>query len=47
MDMWMPFAIGRRKLRRLKLTILHGVLVVLVLVDLKGVLMVQRYRKCS
>jgi hypothetical protein len=34
MDMWMPFATGRRKLRRLRLAVLHKVLVVLVLEDL-------------
>jgi hypothetical protein len=37
MDMWRRSAIGRRKLR---LTILHRVLVVLVLEDLRGVLLV-------
>jgi hypothetical protein len=42
MDMWMSFAIGRRKLRRLRLTVLHRVLVALVLEDLRGVLLVQR-----
>jgi hypothetical protein len=30
MDMWRHSAIGRRKLRRLRLTILHRVLIVLV-----------------
>jgi hypothetical protein len=38
MDMWRPFATGRRKL---KLAVLHRVLVVLVLKDLRGVLRVQ------
>jgi hypothetical protein len=41
------FAIGRRKLRRLMLTVLHRVLVVLVLEDLRGVLLIQRHRRCS
>jgi hypothetical protein len=31
MDMWRHFAIGRRKLRRLRLAILHKVVVALVL----------------
>jgi hypothetical protein len=31
MDMWRHFATGRRKSRRLRLTVLHRVLVVLVL----------------
>jgi hypothetical protein len=44
MDMWRPFAIGRRKLR---LTVLHRVLVVLVLEDLRGVLLVQKHRSSS
>jgi hypothetical protein len=43
MDMWMPSAIGRRKLRRLRLTVLHIVLLVLVLEDLKRFLLVQRH----
>jgi hypothetical protein len=43
MDMLRPFAIRRRKLR---LTVLHRVLVVLVLEDLR-VLLVQRHRSCS
>jgi hypothetical protein len=47
MDIWRPFAIGRRKLRRLRLTILHKVLMVLVIEDLRGVLLVQRHRSCS
>jgi hypothetical protein len=34
------FAIGKRKLRRLRITVLHRVLVVLVLGDLRGVLLV-------
>jgi hypothetical protein len=41
MDMWMHSATGRRKLRRLRLAVLHMVLVVLVLEDLRGVLLVQ------
>jgi len=40
MDMWRHFATGRRKLRRLRLTVLHRVLVVLVLEDLRGVLLI-------
>jgi hypothetical protein len=36
MDMWRPFAIGKRKLRRLMLTILQRILVVLVLKDLRS-----------
>jgi uncharacterized membrane protein (DUF106 family) len=40
LDMWRPFAIGRRKLRKLRLVVLHTVLVVLVLEDLRGVLLV-------
>jgi hypothetical protein len=47
MDMWRPFATGRRKLRRLRLAVLHRVLVALVLEDLRGVLLVQRHRSCS
>jgi hypothetical protein len=47
MDMWTPFAIGRRKFIRLKLAVLHRVLVVLVLEDLRGILLVQRHRSCS
>jgi hypothetical protein len=39
MDMWRPFATGRRKL---KLAILHKVLMVLVLEYLRGVLLVLR-----
>jgi hypothetical protein len=35
MDMWRPFAIGRRKLRRLRLIVLQRVLVVLDLEDLR------------
>jgi hypothetical protein len=42
--MWRRSAIGRRKLR---LTVLHRVLVVLVLEDLRGVLLVQRHRRFS
>jgi hypothetical protein len=44
MDMWRRFATGRRKLR---LVILHRVLVVLFLKDLIGVLLVQRRRRFS
>jgi hypothetical protein len=44
MDMWMPFAKGRRKLR---LIVLPRVLVVLILEDMIGVLLVQRHRSCS
>jgi hypothetical protein len=44
MDMWRRFATGRRKLR---LAVLHRVLVVLVLEDLRGVLLVQRRRRFS
>jgi hypothetical protein len=40
MDMWRHSAIGRRKLRRLRLIVLHRVLVVLVLEDLRGVMLV-------
>jgi hypothetical protein len=47
MGTWRHSAIGRRKLRRLRLAILHRVLVVLVLEDLRGVLLVQRYRRFS
>jgi hypothetical protein len=43
MDMSKNFATGRRKLRRLRLDVLHRVLVVLVLEDLRGVLLVQRH----
>jgi hypothetical protein len=46
-DMWRHSAIGRRKLRRLGLAILHRVLVLLVLEDLRGVLLVQRHRRFS
>jgi hypothetical protein len=42
MVMWRRSATGRRKLR---LAILHRVLVVLVLEDLTGVLLVQRHRR--
>jgi hypothetical protein len=41
MDMWKDSAIGRRKLRRLRLAVLHRVLVVLVPEDQRGVLLVQ------
>jgi hypothetical protein len=44
MDMWMRSVIGRRKLR---LSGLHRVLVVLILEDLRGVLLVQRHRRFS
>jgi hypothetical protein len=47
MDMWKHSAIGRRKLRRLKLAVLHRILVVLVLEDLRGVLLVQRHKRFS
>jgi hypothetical protein len=46
MDMWRHSALGRRKLRRLRLTVLHRVLVVLVLEDLR-VLLVQRHMRFS
>jgi hypothetical protein len=42
MAMWRRSAIGIRKLR---LIILHRVLVVLVLEDMRGVLLVQRHRR--
>jgi hypothetical protein len=45
MDMWRHSTIGRRKLRRLMLAVLHRVLVVLVLQDLRGVLLVQKHRR--
>jgi hypothetical protein len=44
MDMWRRSAKRRRKLR---LTILHRVLVILVLEDLSRVLLVQRHRRFS
>jgi hypothetical protein len=47
MDMWRHSATGRRKLKKLRLTVLHRALVVLVLEDLRGVLLVQRHRKFS
>jgi hypothetical protein len=47
MDMWRHSTIGRRKLRRLRLAILQRILVVLVLEDLRGVLLVQRYNRFS
>jgi hypothetical protein len=47
MDMWRHSATGRRKLKRFKLTILHGVLVALVLEDLRGVLLFQRHSRFS
>jgi hypothetical protein len=46
-DMWRRSATGRRKLRRLRLTVLHRVLVVLVLKNLRGVLLVWRHRRFS
>jgi hypothetical protein len=39
MDMWRCSAIGRRKLIKPRLAVLHRVLVVLVLKDLRGVLL--------
>jgi hypothetical protein len=47
MDMWRHSAIGSGKLRRLRLTVLHRVLTMLVLEDLRGVLLVQRHRRFS
>jgi hypothetical protein len=47
MDMWRHPTTGRRKLKRLRLVVLHRVLVVLVLEDLRGVLLVQRHRRFS
>jgi hypothetical protein len=47
MDMWRHFATGRRKLRRLRLAVIHRVLVILVLEDLRGVLLVRRHRRFS
>jgi hypothetical protein len=47
MDMWRHSTTGKRKLKRLSLTILHRVLVVLVLEDLRGVLLVQIDRRFS
>jgi hypothetical protein len=47
MDMWSHSATGRRKVRKLRLAVLHKVLVVLVLEDLRGVLLVQRHRRFS
>jgi hypothetical protein len=46
MDIWRHSATGRRKLRRLRL-VLHRILVVLVLDNLRGVLLVQRHRRFS
>jgi hypothetical protein len=43
MDMSRPFTVGRRKHRKFKLSVLHRILVVLVLEDLRGVLLVQRH----
>jgi hypothetical protein len=45
MDMWKHYTIGRRKLRRLRLAVLHMVVVVLVLEDLRGVLLVQKHKR--
>jgi hypothetical protein len=47
MAMWRRSVTGRRKLRKLRLAILHKVLVVLVLEDLRGVLLVQRHGRFS
>jgi hypothetical protein len=44
MTMWRRSATRRRKLR---LAVLHKVLVVLVLKDLRGVMLVQRHRRFS
>jgi hypothetical protein len=44
MDMWRHSATKRRKLR---LIVLHRILVVLVLEDLRGFLLVQRHRRFS
>jgi hypothetical protein len=44
MDMWRHSATGRRKLRRLRLTVLHRVL---VLEDLRGVLLIQTHKRLS
>jgi hypothetical protein len=47
MGMWKHSATRRRKLRRPRLAILHRILVVLVLDNLRGVLLVQRHRRFS
>jgi hypothetical protein len=47
MDMWRHFAIGRIKLISLRLTVLHRVLVVAVLKDLRGVMLVKRHMSFS
>jgi hypothetical protein len=47
MDMWKHSATGRRKLIRLRLAVLHRVLVALVLEDLRGVLLIQRHKSYS
>jgi hypothetical protein len=47
MDMYRHSAIGRGKFRRLRLAVLHRVLVVLILEDLRGVLLVQRHGRFS
>jgi hypothetical protein len=39
MYIWRHSATGRRKLRRFRITVLHRVLVVLILEDLRGVLL--------
>jgi hypothetical protein len=44
-DMWRHSAIGRRNLRRLRLAVLHRVLVIMVLEDLRGILLVQKHRR--
>jgi hypothetical protein len=45
--MWRHFAIGRIKLISLRLTVLHRVLVVAVLKDLRGVMLVKRHTSFS
>jgi hypothetical protein len=44
MDMWRHSTTGRKRLR---LVVLHRVLMILVLEDLRGVLLVQRHRRFS
>jgi hypothetical protein len=39
MYIWRHSATGRRKLRRFRITVLHRILVVLILEDLRGVLL--------
>jgi hypothetical protein len=46
-DMMRHSATGRRNLRRLRLAVLHRVLVVLVLENLRRDLLVQRHRRFS